>query len=92
MSLGTRYKDPDETRLFTFDWSKHLVNDTIASYTVTVPAGLVKESEALVEGDKKVSVLLSGGTANTQYQIVNKITTSGGEVLERTGIVAVRQM
>jgi hypothetical protein len=92
MSLGTKYKDPDETRMFTFDWSRHLMgNDTIDTAVVAVPTGLVKEgTETISDGNTKVSFKVSGGTANMKYTVTNTITTTGGETLERSGTILVR--
>jgi hypothetical protein len=91
MSLGTRYKDPDEIRLFTFDWTRHLGADTIAEATVTIPVGLTKVGvETIADDNKQVSVFVSGGTANAKYTVTNHITTSTGETLQRSGVIAVR--
>lgn len=91
MRLRKLYKDEQETRLYTFDWTAHIGTDTIVDFDVTVTSGLDKVSEGLVDGDRKVSVMLSGGMAGEDYDVVNTITTASGQVLERTGIVAVRQ-
>ena len=92
MSLGTRNKDPQEARLFTFDWTAHLGSDTIATSVIDVPSGIVKDAEAIATGDQKTTVKLSGGTVAGQYVITNTITTSAGETLQRSGVVAVRQL
>jgi hypothetical protein len=92
MSLGTRYKDPQEERLFTFDWTQHLGTDTIVSSSIAVEIGLVKESEAIAVDSKKATVLVSGGTVGTSYLVTNTILTSAGEWLERSGEITVRQL
>jgi hypothetical protein len=92
MSLGVRFKDPQETRLFTMDWTLDLDGQTINSSTWTVEAGITKVADAIVTGNLKTSVLLSGGTAMTDYTVTNTITIAAtSEVLERSGVVAVRQ-
>lgn len=95
MSLGVCLKDPQETRAFTFDWTDHLDDpaDTIATVTITVPAGITKVSDGIVTGNKKATVTLSGGTVGEDYTITCTITTTTtGETLERSGVVRVRSL
>lgn len=87
-------KDPAAVLDYQFDWKAltHAVPgaqsdwlaaaETITAHTVTVPAGIVKDSSA--ESGGAVTVWLSGGTAGTQYLIVCQITTSAGRKDERT--------
>ena len=77
-------KDPDAVRPFRFDWSKYLAptGDTIASATVTVEAGLTKDSQS--NTTTTVTVWLSGGSADTTYTVACEITTAAGVVDERT--------
>lgn len=90
MSLGRRYKDPDETSLFTFDWTRRLGADTITSYVLTADAGLTIEDDSIVDGNQKVSLLVSGGVDGGNYSVVCAIQTAGGQSFERTGVIAVR--
>jgi hypothetical protein len=93
MSLGKRYKDADETRLFTFDWSAHLGGETINTALVIASTGITVDAFAKTEDEKGVSALISGGTAGNQYTVTCTITiTATNEELERSGIVAVRQL
>lgn len=91
-SLTTKVKDPQEQRVFTFDWTSHIGTDTIASETTTVPSGITKVTSGIVSGAKKTSVTLSGGTAGENYEITCTVVLTGGETLERTGTVAVRHL
>ena len=92
MPLGQLTKDPQETRLFTMDWTGDLDGNTIATSAWTVAAGITKVSDAIVSGNLKTSVLISGGTADTDYTVTNTITiTATAETLERSGVIAVRQ-
>lgn len=92
MTLGIRYKDPQETRLFTLDWTGDLDGNTIGVSTWTFPAGITKVSDAIVSGNLKTSVLVSGGTAGEKYTVINTITVPAtSEVLERSGVISVRQ-
>lgn len=83
MALTSFVKDPDANLDYVFDWSDWLeTGETISSYVTTVPAGLTKGTESELSG--KVAVWLSGGTANSVYQVACKITTSLGRIDERT--------
>ena len=82
-------KDPDATLDYEFDWSDWLATgETIASEDVTVEDGLTKGS--VTESDGKVTVRLSGGTVNTRYSVACKITTSSGQIDERTMSILVK--
>lgn len=76
-------KDPNANLDFSFGWANWLETlETITTYELTVPAGLVKGLDS--KADKMVIVWLSGGTAGTTYNVTCKITTSLGRVDERT--------
>lgn len=90
-SLGTLLKDPNEIRTFYMDWSAHLQLQTIVSSSWTAATGLVVEATAVLTGNTKTAITVSGGTARTDYAVTNTITTSTGQVYERTGVVSVRQ-
>ena len=77
-----------------------LQGETISSRTVTVPSGITKNSDAVaavtIRGvsygiNTVVSVVLSGGTADTDYDILCEVVTSGGRTLQKTLVVPVRQ-
>lgn len=71
-------KDPDSVVDYGIDWSSYLAsnNDTIASSSWIVPAGLTKASDSHTADH--AFVWLSGGTVGSTYQITNRITTAGG--------------
>jgi hypothetical protein len=74
-------KDPEAVLDYTFDWSDWLATgETISSYTVTVPAGITKDSDSQADG--VVTYWLSGGTAGTAYRVECKIVTSAGRTDE----------
>lgn len=83
------HKDPDAVRPFVFDWSRYLAptGDTIDSATVTVEAGLTKDSSS--NTDTTVTVWLSGGSVNTTYTVACKVVTNGGVTDERTVTIEV---
>ncbi len=75
-------KDPDAELDYSVDWESWLASDTIATSTWTVPAGLTEESSS--NTTTKGTVVLSGGTAGQRYCVVNRITTAGGKIDDRT--------
>ena len=70
-------KDSDAVLDWKFDWTSWLsTSETITSYTMTVDAGLTKDSASITDSGKSVTVWLSGGTVNTRYVVSCLITTS----------------
>ena len=83
-------KDPDAVLDFAFDWSSWLAtSETISSHTVTVEAGITLDSDS--ESSGIVTAWLSGGTANTVYDVACKIVTSASRTDERTIKIKVLQ-
>lgn len=87
------FKDPDEVKVFSFDWTKAL--NTGATVTAQIPwtvspAGPTFASETIV-GGLLTSAKMSGGThAAAYYTVTNRVTTSDGETLEESGKLYVR--
>lgn len=86
----TFYKDPQEVLDYVFDWgTEHLeAGETITGRTVTVDAGITKDSDTATT--TTVTVWLSGGTAGVSYQVACRITTSAARTIERTITVKVQ--
>lgn len=86
-------KDPDESKIYTMDWTEGL-NDTatISTSTWTVTSGITNAADTIVTGSLKTTLRLTGGTAGATYTCTNRITTSDGETLERSGQVRVRAL
>jgi hypothetical protein len=84
-------KDPDAKLPFAVDWTEWLAaeGDTVSSFIWIVPAGLTKESEAT--SGAKATVWLSGGTADQNYTVICRITTTGGRIDDRHLTIQVRQ-
>lgn len=94
-TVGVILKDPDETRQLIMDWTSHLASpaDTIATSTWSVPTGVTQVTHGVVTGNKKTSITVSGGTADTDYILSNTITTTtSGETLQRSGTLRVRSL
>jgi hypothetical protein len=76
-------KDPDAVLDYEFDWSDWLPSgDTIASAVVEAETGIVIDSQA--NTSTAVTVWLSGGTANTGYEVTCHITTAEARQDDRT--------
>ena len=75
--------DPDEVLDYVRDWAPLLLDgDTISSSTWVVPDGLTKGSDSHTA--TTATVWLSGGTAGTDYAVVNRIVTAGGRTHKKT--------
>lgn len=83
MALSWGKKDPDSVLDYSVDWSNWLpTGDTIATSTWTIPAGLTKDSQSATT--TVAVVWLSGGTAGTDYEIINRIVTAEGRTQDQT--------
>ncbi len=82
-------KDPEAVLDYAFDWSEWLATgETISSYTITVETGLTNDSDS--ESSGIVTVWLSGGTADNEYDVACRIVTNAGRTDERTITIRVR--
>jgi hypothetical protein len=94
-------KDPNAVLDYKFDW-KPLTNgsgdsdwlaaaETISSATITItPSGLTKDSQSITDTNTSVTVWLSAGTAEVDYEVACKIVTNAGRTDERTMTIFVR--
>lgn len=94
-------KDPDAVLDYVFDWAG-VTNgsdnakvdwlssgETITTHTVTVSAGLTKDSDELINSNTSVRAWLSGGTAGIDYTVTCRVTTNQGRTDDRTITVSV---
>lgn len=81
-------KDPDEVLDYNIDWSDRLVSDTILTSTWVVPAGITEDSTE--NTTTTTTIWLSGGTLNTKYSLVNRITTAGGRTMDQTVTIRIK--
>jgi hypothetical protein len=75
-------KDPDETVRYIIDWSE-IGDDTIESFTLTVSSGTVTIGDTDFD-DTHVFALISGGADAETATLAHSITTTLGQVLEKT--------
>lgn len=105
-------KDPNNVEPYFFVWCSRdgtntgsstdtgeLQGATISSYTVTVPAGITKDSDnksaVTIRGttyaiNTVVTVWLSGGTDGMDYDVLCRIVTSDARTLDQTMRIPVR--
>lgn len=93
--MSTKYlfdpKDPSDVDDFAFDWTDSLdVGETISLFEVSATGSLTVGAVANNSG--VIVARISGGDAVNKEEIVCKITTSAGRVLERTATVLVKNI
>lgn len=90
-------KDPSDVLDYTIDWQDSVKpvlesGEAISTSTFTVPAGLTKDSDS--KTSTKTTIVLSGGTAGTTYEITNTVVTdnsSPARTYERSVSLEVRE-
>lgn len=88
--MATQFiKDPNAVLDYTFDWSTWLGSDTISTSAMTVDTGITEDSDS--NDTDSATVWLSGGTAGTDYEVVNRIVTAAGRTADRTIVIKVRE-
>ena len=88
-------KRPTEIKKYTFDLTPWLDDQslTISSVSsVTADSGLTKESHSLDSANKKITALLSGGTAGVEYKLTATFVTSDSQTWVVAIIVPVRNV
>ena len=82
-------KDPDAVLDYSIDWSQWLPTlDTISTSNWTVPTGITEDSSS--NSATIATIMLSGGTLNNDYELVNRIVTAGGRTQDQTIRILVR--
>lgn len=83
-------KDPQAILRDAFDWTDWLgAGETISAFAVTASDGLTIDQIARVLG--VVSYRVSGGTAGLDYVVTCEITTSEGNIDQRSALYRVRE-
>jgi len=86
--LRTYRQSTNEERRYGWDWSDEiLIDQDVTTSTWTVDAGITAGN---ANSDRFSSTIdVSGGTANTRYKFVNKVTTTNGLDYEKSFYVFV---
>ena len=89
-TISNIMKDPDSVLDYGFDWSDWLVTgETISTSGWEVPTGITNDSDT--NTTTTTTIWLSGGTASTNYRLVNEITTSAGRTEQRSIDISVTE-
>lgn len=89
MADQPKIKDPNDVIDFQVTWATWLGTDTIATSTWIVPTGITKDSDT--NTTTTTTIWLSGGTAGTTYELVNRITTAAGRTRDFTCVIKVQE-
>ncbi|GAA2888095.1 hypothetical protein GGQ99_004794 [Aminobacter niigataensis] len=83
-------KDPDDVKDYELDWTARLPGDTISgsTWSIAVGTGLVIDSSSHTNTVTKV--WLSAGTAGVNYELLNRVETTGGRIYDQTMKLKVR--
>lgn len=82
-------KHPDSSKWYWLDWpAKELQSASITTSTWLLPVGITNDAESL--SGKRVGIRLGGGTDGQDYNVINEIVTSSGEVLHETLVIRCR--
>ena len=94
LDIGTKVKQPAESRLYAIDFVNLLATDDTLSSVTSVLANDESAETGITVGTGAISgtevqFRLSGGNAGTTYKIECIAVTSGGDTLEGDGYIAV---
>lgn len=90
MSIATFTKDPADTLDYQIDWSDFVALLTISTSSWVVPSGITDVTDS--HTSTAAIIRLSGGTAGTDYECVNQVTLSNGQISERSIKIRVREV
>jgi hypothetical protein len=86
---GVEPKGPNESKLYTMDWSGALATGVTISSSTWIVKGVTKVADSIVTGDLSTSIQISGGKEGQHAFCINTVITSDGQTLERSGEVAI---
>jgi hypothetical protein len=98
---GVRWCSADNTNDATANDTGVLQSATISTSNWTLDSGITEDSTSLASFTVKgvtfaintvARITLSGGTAGTDYDVVNRITTSDGRTLDHTITIMCREL
>jgi hypothetical protein len=82
-------KDPDEVLDYNIDWSPRLTSpDVISASEWFVPDGLVADNEEM--SDSSTTIWLSSGTTGEVYEVLNRVDTVEGRIMDQTVTLKIR--
>jgi hypothetical protein len=74
-------KDADEVLVYEFDYNAlNLASGvelaSVGTFIITPSTGITQDNQALVSGNRKTRVRITGGTIGQKYTIANRVTTN----------------
>lgn len=84
------YKDPNEKLDYDVEWIDRLGDDTIVDSVFTVVSGSV-EIDSNSETEVTTTVWLTGGEIGEECEVLNRITTAAGRIMDQTTYVKIRK-
>ncbi len=82
-------KDPDEVLDYQLVWTSRLKTDTITDSEWIIPVGINLDSDSSTT--TTTTIWLSGGTLDEVYELLNRITTAGGRVMDQSIKIAIKK-
>jgi hypothetical protein len=91
MALTWPPKDPDEVLDYQIDWSDRLSGDTLltSDWTISGDDSVLVEDSNSISGDSTI-IWLSAGTLAETYDLLNRVTTTGGRTMDQTVKLKIR--
>ena len=83
-------KDPSDFLDYKHDWAEFLGEDTIVNSVWEGPAELTLDQPSFTA--TTATIWIGGGEPEGVYEVVNRVTTAGGRVAERSKTIAVMNL
>ena len=84
-------KDPNDRRTFALDYSGEVGDDPITGSEWEVPSGIAEVTPRPSFDATRTRIKLRGGVGGSVYRLHNSVTTRGGDALEKTLRVWVKE-
>lgn len=85
------YKDPDEVRDFTVDWTADLPDGVSIADASFLPDDATLVVDSATHDDTGAAGRFSGGVNGQQYRVTNRVELSDGQIYDYGFTVSVRQ-
>lgn len=89
MIVKTFQKDPAAIREYGLEWKEGLTDPIVAS-AWTVPTGIVNQADDFTAS--VATIIVSGGTLDQDYELLNHVTFTSGQEDERSILIQVRNV
>ncbi|WP_082519831.1 DUF4054 domain-containing protein [Rhizobium sp. Root1220] len=89
MVLDWPSKDPDEVKDYRLDWGAQLGDDDLATSVWSIVSGVGLTIGVQSNDPKSSTVWLSAGTSGVTYELLNRVTTTGGRTYDQSVLLPV---